>query len=478
MRASERNRAEQVRTVPMMTLALKRAVTAGLCLLAAAGCATLPDTAALLERHTAQAVRFENARGPLSSKQSAAVLADLKRKSGDIDILEKQIALEQAIVGSPLVLGNKVTLLQDGAATYPAMFASIRGARDHINLETYIIEDDEIGRQFSDLLLEQQARGVQVNLIYDSVGGIGTPKAFFDRLTAGGIAVLEFNPLNPLAAKAAWQIYNRDHRKLLVVDGRTAFIGGINISSVYASGSASLRAKAGIGKDLAWRDTHVQIDGPVVGELQKLFMETWAKQRGRPLAAKEYFPALQPRGNDIVRAIGSTPDDPYSLMYLTLISAIGNAERQVHLTNAYFVPDPQLLKSLTDAAGRGVDVKLILPSHSDSETVFHAGRSHYSELMAGGVKLYERGGALLHSKTAVIDGVWSTVGSTNLDWRSFLDNDEVNAVIIGRDFGQKMRAVFDADLAVSEAIDPERWERRPLRFRLREWMARVWGRLL
>jgi len=451
---------------------------AALCLLAAAGCATLPDTAALIERHAGQAARFENARGPLSAQKSAAILAELKRKSGDIDILEKQIALEQAIVGSPLFLGNKVILLQDGAATYPAMFAAIRNAQDHINLETYIIDDDEIGRQFADLLLEQQARGVQVNVIHDSVGGINTPKAFFDRLTEGGIEVLEFNPINPLMAKAPWSLNNRDHRKLLVVDGRTAFIGGINISSVNSAGSVVRGAGKAAGSTVAWRDTHLQIEGPVVGELQKLFMETWEKQRGQPLAPKEYFPVLEPQGKEIVRAIGSTPDDPYSLIYLTLISAIGNAEKQVYLTNAYFVPDPQLLKSLIDAAGRGVDVKLILPSHSDSAVVFHAGRSHYSSLLEGGVKLYERLGELLHSKTAVIDGVWSTVGSSNLDWRSFLDNDEVNAVILGREFGQKMQAAFAGDLAASRAIDLESWERRPFSFRIKEWMARLWERLL
>ncbi len=462
----------------MVIRTLKLAAATAFCLLAAAGCATLPDTDALIERHAGQAARFENASGPLSAQRSAAVLAELKRKSGDIDILEKQIALEQAIVGSPLMLGNKVTLLQDGADTYAAMIAAIRGARNHINLETYIIEDDEIGRQFADLLLERQGRGVQVNVIYDSVGGLSTPKSFFERLTAGGIEVLEFNPINPLAAKTPWLINNRDHRKLLVVDGRTAFIGGINISSVYSSGSTARRTGKAADHNVAWRDTHLQLEGPVVGELQKLFMATWEKQRGKPLAPKDYFPALKPQGSDIVRAIGSTPDDPYSLIYLTLISAIGNAEKQVYLTNAYFVPDPQLLKSLTDAAGRGVDVRLILPSHSDSATVFHAGRSHYSGLLKGGVKLYERLGALLHSKTAVIDGVWSTVGSTNLDWRSFLYNDDINAVILGREFGQKMSDMFAADLAASRGIDPERWERRPLSFRVKEWMARVWERLL
>jgi len=459
--------------------ALHLAAVLAFCLLAAAGCATLPDTDALLARHTAQEVRFENARGAVSVQKSAAILAQLKRKSGDIDILEKQIALEQAIVGSPLVLGNKVTLLQDGAATYPAMFAAIRQSQDHINMETYIFEDDEVGRQFADLLLEQQGRGVQVNLIYDSVGAFNTPKAFFERLRQGGIEVLQFNPINPLAAKAPWLINNRDHRKLLVVDGRTAFIGGINISSVYSSGSAARRATMKAPKNtVAWRDTDLQVEGPVVAELQKLFMQTWEKQHGKPLAAKAYFPDLKPQGQDIVRAIGSTPDDPYSLMYLTLISAIGNAEKQVYLTNAYFVPDPQLLNALTAAAGRGVDVKLILPSHSDSEVVFQAGRAHYSTLLRGGVKIYERTGALLHSKTAYIDGVWSTVGSTNLDWRSFLDNDEINAVIIGREFAGQMQAMFAKDLEASKAIDLKSWERRPLLFRFKEWMARVWGRLL
>ena len=448
------------------------------CLLGAAGCAPLPDTDALIARHAGQAASFENARGPLSAQQSAAVLAKLQRKSGDIDILEKQIVLEQAVVGSPLVMGNNVTLLQDGEATYAAMFAAIRNARDHINLESYIIEDDAIGVQFADLLLEQQGRGVQVNLIYDSVGAFNTPPAYFERLQEGGIAVLEFNPINPLATRTPWLINNRDHRKLLVVDGRTAFIGGVNISSVYSSGSVVGRKKAPGGRTPAWRDTHIQIDGPVVGEFQKLFLETWEKQRGQPLASKDYFPALTVQGNDIVRAIGSTPDDPYSLIYLTLISAIGNAERKVHLTHAYFVPDTQLLDALTDAAARGVEVKLILPSYSDSDTTFHAGRSHYTALLRAGVKIYERRGALLHSKTASIDGVWSCVGSSNLDWRSFLDNDEVNAVVLGTVFASQMQAMLSRDLEASTAIELETWERRSLLLRIKEWGASLLQRLL
>jgi cardiolipin synthase len=163
---------------------------------------------------------------------------------------------------------------------------------------------------------------------------------------------------------------------------------------------------------------------------------------------------------------------------MTLISAITNAEKQVYITNAYFVPDPQLLKALLDAAKRGVDVRLILPSQTDSPTVFYAGRSHYSQLLEGGVKIYERHGALLHAKTAVVDGIWSCVGSSNLDWRSALDNDEINAVILGREFAQQMQAAYDKDIAASEAIELESWERRSLLLRLKEVTARVWGRLL
>ncbi|NJD34109.1 MAG: cardiolipin synthase [Betaproteobacteria bacterium] len=462
----------------MLIRALKRAACASCCLLAIAGCATLPDTDELIERHAGQTARFENARGPVSAQRSAAILAELKRKSGDLDILDKQIALEQAIVGSPLIIGNKVALLQDGAATYAAMFAAIRAARDHINLESYIFEDDPVGQEFAELLLEQQRRGVQVNLIHDSFGSIGTPQAFFDRMTQGGIAVLEFNPINPLDVKADWRINHRDHRKLLVVDGQVAFLGGINISSVYSAGSVKRAAKTPPQDAVAWRDTDLRIEGPVVAELQKLFLETWTKQKGSALASKEYFPVLQPQGKEIVRAIGSTPDDPYSLIYLTLISAIGNAEKQVQLTHAYFVPDPQLLTALTEAAGRGVEVTLILPSHTDSGATFHSGRSHYTTLLTAGVKIHERRDALLHSKTALIDGVWSCVGSTNLDWRSFLDNDEINAVVIGREFGAQMRAMFDKDLAASNAVLREQWEQRPLLMRVKEWFSRLIERLL
>ena len=212
-------------------------------------------------------------------------------------------------------------------------------------------------------------------------------------------------------------------------------MGGINISSVYSGGSFSQRSRIRPDGSPAWRDTDLQLKGPVVGEFQKLFLQTWADQRGEPPPAKNYFPASGSPGRLVVRAIGSSPDEAFSQIYATLLSAIASAETSVYITNAYFVPDPQLLAALEAAAGRGVDVKLILPSRTDSWLVFHAGRGYYEPLLRAGVQIHERHGVILHAKTALIDGVWATVGSTNLDWRSFLHNHELNAVVLGSEFG-------------------------------------------
>jgi len=444
-------------------------------LLCVAGCSSLPTIVPDLARPSGPPVQLEGARGPLSREQSKAILDRLASSGKDTDIFDRHLAVEEAIVGSPLTTGNQVLLLQDGPATYQAMFAAIQAARDHINLETYIFEDDEVGQRFAQALIDKQHQGVQVNVIRDSVGTIGTPVAFFQRLADNGIHVLEFNPVNPAAGQKEWALNQRDHRKLLIVDGRTAFLGGINISSVYSGGSFRQSSRTHPDGSPTWRDTDLQLTGPVVAEFQKLFLATWKNQKGEPLPAKNYFPKPEIAGKQVVRAIGSSPDEPYSLIYATLLSAIGSAETSVHLTNAYFVPDPQLLAALEAAAGRGVDVVLILPSQTDSWLVFHAGRGYYDRLLRSGVKIYERQGVILHSKTALIDGVWATVGSTNLDWRSFLHNYELNAVVLGPDFGHQVQAMFDKDLAASDRITLEQWERRPLNLRFKEGFARVWA---
>ena len=442
-------------------------------LVAAAGCSTLP-TIAPNTTDSKQAVHLEGAGGPLSAQQSKAILAKLASRSEETNIFERHLALEEGIVGTPLVVGNKVTLLQDGPATYQAMFDAIARARDHIHMETYIIEDDDVGRKFADALIAERAKGVHVTFIYDSAGTSGTPKQFFTRMAEAGIEVLEFNPLNPLELKKGWTPNQRDHRKLLVVDGQVAFVGGVNISSVYSAGSFSRSSKRHADGSPQWRDTHLRIEGPVVAEFQKLFLATWEKQKGAALQARNSFPLPASKGKEVVRAISSSPDEPFSLVYATLLSAIGSAETQVHVTNAYFIPDPQMLAALEAAAQRGVDVKLILPAKTDSWLVFHAGRSYFDDLLSAGVKIYARRDAMLHAKTALIDGVWSTIGSSNLDWRSFLHNEEVIAVVVGQEFGAQMETMFEADMAASELITLESWKERPLGDRARELAARMW----
>ncbi|MDP3038086.1 MAG: phospholipase D-like domain-containing protein, partial [Rhodocyclaceae bacterium] len=206
-------------------------LAAALCLALLAGC-SIPTMVPDMAVRPSPPVQLEGARGPLTAKQSQAILARLESNGAETNIFARHLALEAEIVGSPLVVGNRVELLVDGPATYDAMSAAIQNAKEHINMETYIIEDDEIGRRFAEQLISKQRSGVQVNLIYDSVGAINTPKEFFKPLQESGVNVLEFNPINPLLARKGWDVNRRDHRKLLIVDGQVAFVGGINISSV------------------------------------------------------------------------------------------------------------------------------------------------------------------------------------------------------------------------------------------------------
>ncbi len=441
-------------------------------------CATLPNVSEMIdEAPTAQKPRqILSSKGLLSPQKSKAIMERLKKSVDQTDILEHHTAVVESITDSPLTKGNKVTLLADGQAAYAAMFKAIEKARDHINLETFIIEDDETGRKFAELLLQKQAEGVQVNLIYDSVGSMNTPASFFQHLSDGGIQIVGFNPLNPLEDGEEWDLTHRDHRKILIVDGKVAIIGGINISKVYSSNP--LKQKQNEKAPIHWRDTDVQIEGPTVAEFQKLFLDTWLKQKGPKLSERNYFPVLKEEGNSLVRVVGSTPGETNRIPFIVYVSAISFAEHSIHMTNSYFIPDDQIVKALTDAAARGVDVKIILPGISDSQLALHAQRYHYSELLQSGVKVYERNTALLHAKTAVIDKVWSTVGSTNIDFLSLLKNDEVNAVILSHEFAIEMEKMFVMDLADSRQIQWDEWRERPLLPRVREWFVHLFVRWL
>lgn len=439
------------------------------CLLLSA-CARLPDLKYLKEPiHAPTAPRVVDGQGALSEKDAASVLA---RRLGHSKVDAKMLAgLEEAATGRPLIAGNKVTLLFDGPRTIAAMMAAVGAAKDSINLETYIFEQDPLGLKFADLLIAKQKEGVQVNIIYDCVGTLGTPQAFFDRMQEAGIRLLPFQPVNPLHRPLGWRINNRDHRKILVVDGKVAFAGGVNIAAAYTQ-SSLFRSRGKARASVGWRDTHIQIEGPAVAALQWMFLDNWASQKEGDLPERDYFPALAPAGDKVLRVLKSQPGSNQEIFKAYFV-AIQGARTSIHITSAYFVPDVQIMKALLDAAGRGVDVKIILPSVSDSGLVFHAGHSFYTQMLRAGIKVHELKPSVLHAKTAVIDGTWSTVGSTNLDTRSFLHNKEVNVVVMGDGFGREMERAFQDDLEDSNEITLKQWKRRPAAQRFKEFFARL-----
>ena len=445
---------------------------------ASTGCATLPNVSEVIDdTPTAENHRqIVSSKGVLSPRKSKAVMERLKSSGNPTDVLGRHTAVVESVTESPLTKGNRITLLSDGQATYAAMFKAIRNAKDHINLESYIIEDDETGRTFSDLLLQKRAQGVQVAVIYDGMGSMNTPVAFFQRLRDGGVQVVEFNPINPLKAGIDWELINRDHRKILIADGTVAIIGGVNISKVYSS--SPLKRKRNSKAPIHWRDTDIQVEGPAVAEFQKLFLDTWEKQKGPVLTGQNYYPDLKESGTALVRVVGSTPGESNRIPFVVYVSAISFAEHSIHMTNSYFIPDDQIVKALTDAAGRGVDVKIILPGVTDSSLVLHAQRHHYSVLLKSGVKIYEHDNSLLHAKTATVDSVWSTVGSTNMDFLSLLSNNEVNAVILSREFAGEMEKTFDRDLKNSRQVQWKDWKNRPYLPRVREWFINLFVRWL
>ena len=439
-----------------------------------------PDAERAALARPASALRIVDASGQLMGVRRAMIEAQLRAIDGD-GALARHLAIAAAITESPLVVGNQPQILIDGPAAYAAMFAAIESATDHIHIESFIFEELDFGRRLSDTLIAKQRAGVTIRVLYDSVGSISTSDEFLEKLRAGGLLICEFNPVNPLRvtrANTTWRPNHRDHRKILVVDGRVAFTGGINFHQVYRSGSAPLRMRNMPTTQEGWRDTHLRVHGPAVREFQELFMNSWTKQRCDGSIDGDLYPPLETAGNHTMMIVGSSPDEMMSRMYLTLISALAYAQKSIDLTAAYFVPDVDTITALTAAAARGVQVRLLLPGFTDSWLTLHGGRSHYELLLAAGVRIFEHRDALLHAKTVVIDGVWSTIGSSNIDWRSFCHNDEINAIVLGEAFGTEMGRVFADDVAVAFEITAQAWRERSPADRLREWLARRWEQLL
>jgi cardiolipin synthase len=417
-------------------------------------------------------VDIENADGMVGRAERVRVTRKLAA-TGETTLLDYHLAAMRDIGAPPLIAGNQVHLLIDGPSTYAAMFAAIDKAQHYVLVESFIFEEASAGdRTLSGLLRQAAQRGVRVSVLYDAVGSMTTDEKFLGSLKDAGIALCAFNPLNPLDERFSG-VNHRDHRKIVVVDGELAFAGGVNFSQAYHIASRQARHR-GLSQQKTlhqgWRDTHIAIQGTAARQLEDLFHGTWLKAECPvdPNAAPA-APAVEV-GSTLVQIVASTPDDDTNDIYAMLLSVLKYAQRNVDVTMAYFVPDDALEQAFKDAAKRGVVVRIILPSYSDFSGVFYAGRAHYDELLESGVKLYELENAFLHSKSIVVDGVWSSIGSTNFDWRSFVHNNEISVCVIGEDFAGQMARMFDTDLADSKEITLAAWKKRGMRERFKEWM--------
>ncbi|HUB11191.1 MAG TPA: phospholipase D-like domain-containing protein [Acetobacteraceae bacterium] len=438
-----------------------------------AACATAPAVKDYLGGDDGNLKRaILGSRDPLSRTQRGALLATLSPENSQ-DALQRQMVLQEALSEAPLVGGNATRILQDGSQALPAMFAAMGQARDHINLEYFIFADVVWnGMALSELLIGKLSEGIAVNIIYDAFGSSATPAVVFERLRAAGARVVTFNPLDPLHATASPN--HRDHRKIMVVDGRIGFTGGINLDKTYENPPSAGVPPDGDTAHAYWRDTAVRIEGPAVRELQKVFFGTWQEQKGPAVGPARYFPPLPHAGNEAVRIIASAPGDQRPLYFISLMTAVLSAMQRVWLSSGYFVPPHEEREDLARTARDGVDERIVVPRHSDVGATVYAARADYGDLLEAGAHIYEVHNAVLHSKLATIDGVWSTIGSSNLDRRSVLFNNEVDAVILGRTTAAQVETILRQDMAMAHEITLAAWRRRSLGERLDELKARIW----
>lgn len=443
--------------------------------LAITGCANMTSS-----RHLVDAYKHSKADCETSKLASELGLRECYDFAEAIDHVEHTLT-DQAIAE-----GNKVELLIDGPEAHAKQLSAIRNAQHHVHLEMYIITNEAIGAAYAEALSERAQAGVQVRLLFDSLGAIEAQWSYLPKLRKAGVKTREVNALNPLKDARLWRVNRRSHRKLLVVDGAVAFTGGVNISDDYTSDS----------NDQGWRDTHIKVSGPAVQQFQQSFFENWNAVNPAifpvvdtvvnmldPLLPefhaleknKQFFPNISAHGNDSVRLIsakgasfidlftglgkdvykalaGDDKDEHYAI-YKSYLAAILLARKSVWITQAYFAPNVEFLDALREAALRGVDVRILVPGESDVALMLNASRYYYQRLLDSGVKIYEYNANMMHAKTAVIDGQWATVGSSNLDYRSFLHNDEANAVVLGHAFGKQMQTMFMADLEKADPID-------------------------
>lgn len=393
------------------------------------------------------------------------------RLTHDYALEDPQFAQELGVLlGPPLRPGNRVRALYDGDEIFPPMLAAIRGARRSIDFETYIYWSGDIGRAFADALSERARAGVKVNVLLDWVGSLKIDPKLLDEMKAANVRIFRYHPPRPLQLG---RLNNRTHRKLLVVDGRTGFTGGVGIAPEWT----------GHAQDPDhWRDTHFEVEGPVVGQMQAVFADNWIKVSGEVLHGPNFFPLLEGRGGpggSPAQMFSSSPTGGSESMALMYQLAIAAATRSIDLSASYFVPDALTRRTLVTALRRGVKVRVVVPGpHIDSETVRAASRAGWGELLQAGAVIAEYQPTMFHCKVMIVDDLLVSVGSTNFDERSFRLNDEATLNVLDADFARAQRRVFEADLAKSKVITYAAWRERPLRERMEERLAEVLHRQL
>ena len=361
------------------------------------------------------------------------------------------------LLGPTIVQGNQVTALQNGNEIFPAMLLAIRSAQTSITFETFIYWSGEIGESFSQTLSERARAGVPVSVIIDWVGSIKMEQSLLDSMQAAGVRLHRYRPLH-------WYSFgrmnNRTHRKLLVVDGRIGFTGGVGIADQWTGDG---------GDPDHWRDTHFRIEGPVVAQLQAAFNDNWIKTTGQVLNGPSYFPALPQEGEMDTHVFVASPSGGSESMHLMYLLAIAAAEETIDLAASYFVPDRLLIEALVAARARDVRVRILLPGpHMDSLTVKTASKADWGALLHAGAEILLYQPTMLHTKLLVIDTEFVSVGSTNFDIRSIRLNDEASLNVYSSDFATQMTEMFEDDLLAAEPYSLTRWKSRPLREKFAE----------
>ena len=368
------------------------------------------------------------------------------------------------LLGPPFQSGTQVRAMLNGDEIFPPMLAAIRAATASINFETYIYWSGDIGRAFADALTERARNGVKVHVLLDWVGSAKMDGALVTQMEQAGVQVQRFHP--PHWSQLG-RLNNRTHRKLLVVDGRLGFTGGVGIAQSWT----------GHGQDPDhWRDTHFAVEGPVVAQMQSVFIDNWIKVTGDVLHGPAYFPALQPAGPASAQMFSSSPSGGSESMQLMYMLAVTAATRSIDLSAAYFVPDALTLQALVEALQRGVKLRIVVPGkHIDSDTVRSASRATWGPLLAAGAVIAEYEPTMYHCKVMIVDGLLVSVGSTNFDNRSFRLNDEATLNVVDKAFASAQTATFEADLAKARRVTHAEWLARPVHERLMERLASLLG---